>query len=69
MGYETWFGLVSWKVGKSMDEFVNKGVEMEAGDICICDEDICGGRKRAEDGVCDVRDEMEAAVDGFLAED
>lgn len=42
---------------------------MEARDVSVGDEGIGGGRERVEDGVDDIGDEVEASVDGLLAED
>ena len=42
---------------------------MGAGDTSVGNEDIGRGWKGSKDGLDDVRDEMEAAVGRFLAED
>lgn len=44
-------------------------IEVERGDVCICDEDVCVGWEGREKRAGDVRVEVESAVDGVSAKD
>jgi hypothetical protein len=62
----------SWRtrgLGQSRAEFCLERSQVELCDVRIGNEDICRGRESPEDGVHDVRDQMESAVDGFFSKD
>ena len=50
-------------------EGVGEEGEVERGDVGVGDEDVCICGEGGEEGLRDVRVEVEAAVDGVLAED
>lgn len=70
MGQKT----LGWRarLGRRRDgggEFGEERGEVEFSDICVCDEDVGRGGEGCEDCVDYVRDQVEAAVDGFFAKD
>lgn len=50
-------------------EGVVEELEVERRDVCVCDEDVCGGGECSEEGACDVVVEVESTVDRVSAED
>ena len=43
--------------------------EVKTADVGVGDEDVGRGWEGVEDGLCDVRDEMETAMNGLLPKD
>lgn len=50
-------------------EDIFEGLQVELGNVSVGNEDIGGGRKGGDNGVGNVRNQVETTVDGILAED
>ena len=62
-------GRIGERVADVRGEGVGEEGEVERGDVGVGDEDVCVCGEGGEEGLRDVRVEVEAAVDGVLAED